>query len=109
MSEKKKATATGALNQARFLGGAVGLATASNILYGRLKNDLSDELYPDQVNHVLQRVGDIEKLPKSLQQPAIDIFARSFTVQFQAMIAFAAAQIPVSLLIFKRGHQYIAS
>lgn len=103
------ATATGALNQARFLGGAIGLAIASNILYGRLKSQLSHVLSPEEIQNVLERTGDIENLPKSVQKAALGIFSGSYTLQFQAMIAFAAAQIPSSLLILRRGRQYVAT
>jgi hypothetical protein len=58
---------------------------------------------------VPQRAGNIGKLPKNVQKAAIGVFAGSYRLQFQAMIAFAAAQILASLLIFKRGHQYVAS
>ncbi|KAJ5936323.1 major facilitator superfamily domain-containing protein [Penicillium verhagenii] len=103
------ATATGALNQARFLGGALGLAIASNILYGRLESHLSDRLSPEQVSEVLRRAGDMGILPKNVQEEAIGVFAGSYKVQFQAMIAFSSAQIPTSLLLFRRGGQYVAS
>ncbi|KAJ6022867.1 uncharacterized protein N7446_013220 [Penicillium canescens] len=103
------ATATGALNQARFLGGAIGLAIASNILYGKLKSDLPDNLPSDQVNQVIERAGVLDTLPEKVQKAAGTVFAQSYTVQFQAMIAFAALQVPASLLIFKRGRQYVAT
>src|SRR4051794_22746309 len=103
------ATATGALNQARFLGGAIGLAIASNILYGKLKSDLPDSLPSDQVNQVIERASVLDTLPEKVQKAAGTVFAQSYTVQFQAMIAFAALQVPASLLIFKRGRQYVAT
>ncbi|KAJ5112256.1 major facilitator superfamily domain-containing protein [Penicillium argentinense] len=103
------ATATGALNQARFLGGAIGLAIASNILYGKIKSELSDTLSPEQVDQVLEKVNNIDSRPQEVQKAAVDAFARSYTRQFQTMIAFAALQIPASLLIFKRGRQYVAA
>ncbi|CAG8253813.1 unnamed protein product [Penicillium salamii] len=56
---KDLATATGALTQARFLGGAVGLAIASNILYGRLKTQLSEILSPQQLSDLLASVDTI--------------------------------------------------
>jgi hypothetical protein len=70
---------------------------------------LSDELSPEQVNQVLLRASDMGSLPQNVQKAAIGVFAASYKVQFQAMMAFAAAQIPASLLVFKRGRQYVAS
>jgi hypothetical protein len=58
---------------------------------------------------VLERAAGIESLPQNLQKAAVDVFAGSYTIQFQAMIAFAALQIPASLLIYKSGRQYVAT
>ncbi|KAF7592530.1 hypothetical protein BBP40_012754 [Aspergillus hancockii] len=102
------ATATGALNQCRFLGGAIGLAIASNIQYGDLKSELTDVLPPEQLHQLLQNTKMIESLPAQLQAMVGHVFAQGYTRQFQAMIAFSAVQIPASLLIFRRGRQYVA-
>lgn len=85
------------------------MAIASNILYSKLKSDLPDKLPSDQVNQVIERADALGTLPEKVQKVAVMVFAKSYTVQFQAMIAFAALQIPASLLIFKRGRQYVAT
>jgi hypothetical protein len=63
----------------------------------------------DQVNQVIERAGVLDTLPDKVQKAAGTVFAQSYTVQFQAMIAFAALQVPASLLIFKRGRHYVAT
>ncbi|KAE8353172.1 major facilitator superfamily domain-containing protein [Aspergillus coremiiformis] len=103
------ATATGALNQCRFLGGAIGLAIASNIQYGNLKHDLADTLSPDQLRRLLEDASIVKTFPAQVQAVIQRVFAKSYTHQYQAMIAFAAVQIPASLLIFRRGAQYVAT
>ena len=49
----------------------------------------------------------VETFPVKLQTAIGDVFATSYTRQYQAMIAFAAVQIPVSLLMLRRGGQYV--
>ncbi|OOO09604.1 major facilitator superfamily MFS_1 [Aspergillus oryzae] len=99
--------ATGALNQCRFLGGAIGLAIAANIQYGNLKSELADTLSPEQLQQLLENSSTVETLPTQLQAAIGDVFAKSYTHQYQAMIAFAAVQIPASLLMLRRGGQYV--
>ncbi|KAB8264745.1 major facilitator superfamily domain-containing protein [Aspergillus pseudonomiae] len=101
------ATATGALNQCRFLGGAIGLAIAANIQYGNLKSELADTLSSEQLQQLLENSSMVETFPVKLQTAIGDVFTTSYTRQYQAMIAFAAVQIPVSLLMLRRGGQYV--
>ncbi|OGM45366.1 MFS multidrug transporter [Aspergillus bombycis] len=101
------ATATGAINQCRFLGGAIGLAIAANIQYGNLKSELADTLSSEQLQQLLENSGMVETLPAQLQTAIGTVFAKSYTHQYQAMIAFAAVQIPLSLLMLRRGGQYV--
>ncbi|KAE8344924.1 hypothetical protein BDV24DRAFT_171410 [Aspergillus arachidicola] len=101
------ATATGALNQCRFLGGAIGLAIAANIQYGNLKSELTDTLSPEQLQQLLENSSTVGSLPAQLQAAIGNVFAKSYTRQYQAMIAFAALQIPASLLMLRRGGQYV--
>lgn len=103
------ATATGALNQCRFLGGAIGLSIASNILNGRLKNQLSDVLPSGQLSTLLHTASSISQLPKETQAETLVVFAGSYRLQMQIMIGFAALQIPATLLMLKRGRQYVVS
>ncbi|KAF5855224.1 hypothetical protein ETB97_009653 [Aspergillus alliaceus] len=102
------ATATGSLNQCRFLGGAIGLAIASNIQYANLKSELAETLSPEQLQQLFHNTSMVKTLPTQLQVIVQQVFSKSYTHQFQAMIVFAAVQIPASLLIFRRGGQYMA-
>ncbi|KAE8155111.1 MFS multidrug transporter [Aspergillus avenaceus] len=102
------ATASGAINQCRFLGGAIGLAIASNIQTGDLKTQLSSTMSQDQLHLLLQNTGVLETLPAQLKAQVLHVFAQGYTKQFQAMIAFAAVQIPSCLLMLRRGSQYVA-
>lgn len=102
-------TAAGAMNQTRFLGGAIGLAISSNILNGKLQGRLADTLSSDQMHRLLETTSMIASLPEKLRHTVEEVFGESYTLQFQVMIAFAALQIPASILMFKRGRQYVAA
>ncbi|KAL1970237.1 hypothetical protein VTN77DRAFT_5397 [Rasamsonia byssochlamydoides] len=102
------AVATGAIIQFRFLGGAIGLSIASNVLNGMLKSHLRDVLSPEQLQMLLQDTAIIRTLSIQQQQAILAVFAQSYTIQFRIMIGFAAAQFPAAALLWRRGTQLTA-
>lgn len=103
------AIATGTVVQLRFLGGAIGLAIASNILNGRLVDRLEGILTSHQLHLFLENVETLKQLSPRLQMDVKDVFASSYITQLTVMIGFAAAQLPATLLLIKRGRQLVAS
>lgn len=97
------AVATGAIIQFRFLGGAIGLGIASNVLNGMLKSRLHDVLSPEQLQTLLQNTAIIRTLGVEQQKTIQSVFAQSYNVQFRIMIGFAAAQLPAAALLWRRG------
>jgi hypothetical protein len=95
--------------QIRFLGGAIGLAIASNILNGRLAQRLQGVLTSHELHLFLENVKSIESLSPRLQEAAKSVLASSFNTQLLVMIGFAAAQLPASLLLLKAGRQLAAN
>ncbi|KAJ5218170.1 uncharacterized protein N7498_000269 [Penicillium cinerascens] len=108
VEDRDLAIATGAVVQFRFLGGALGLAIASNILNGRLVHHLQGILTPHQLHLFLENVKAINHLSPHLQEEVKRVFADSFTTQLRVMIGFAAASVPAALLLLKRGRQLAA-
>ncbi|OGE53999.1 hypothetical protein PENARI_c007G00194 [Penicillium arizonense] len=108
VEDRDLAIATGAVVQFRFLGGAIGLAIASNILNGRLAHHLHGVLTSHELHLFLENVKSIEHLSPHLQKQVKDIFAGSYSTQMRVMIGFAAAQILAIFLIIKRGRQLAA-
>ncbi|KAJ5884936.1 hypothetical protein N7495_009446 [Penicillium taxi] len=100
--------ATGAIVQLRFLGGAIGLAIASNILNGSLKHHLHGVISRHDIHLLLENATRITLLSPRLQQVVRDVFAISFSTQLKVMIGFAAAQLPATLLLLKPGRQLAA-
>jgi hypothetical protein len=97
------AVATGAIIQFRFLGGALGLAIASNVLNGMLKTQLRGVLPPQQLQALLQNTAIIQTLTADQQQTIRTVFAHSYTIQYRIMIGFAAAQFPAAAFLWRQG------
>ncbi|KAJ5277304.1 hypothetical protein N7524_003457 [Penicillium chrysogenum] len=109
VEDRDLAIATGTVVQIRFLGGAIGLAIASNILNGRLAQRLQGVLTSHELHLFLENVKSIESLSPHLQEAAKSVLASSFNTQLLVMIGFAAAQLPASLLLLKAGRQLAAN
>lgn len=103
------AIATGTVVQFRFLGGAIGLAIASNILNGRLAHHLKGVLTRHELHLFLENVTSIDYLSPHLQDEVRQVFADSYSTQLKVMIGFAAAQLPAVLLLFKAKKQLAAN
>ncbi|KAJ6135616.1 hypothetical protein N7512_000776 [Penicillium capsulatum] len=108
VEDRDLAIATGTIVQFRFLGGAIGLAIASNILNGRLSHHLQDVLASHDLHIFLENVKSIKYLKPHLQDEVKSVFADSYTTQLRVMIGFAAAQLPAVLLLLKPGRQLAA-
>ncbi|KAJ5773265.1 hypothetical protein N7457_008161 [Penicillium paradoxum] len=108
VEDRDLAIATGTVVQLRFLGGAIGLAIASNILNGRLAGHLQGHLTSHDLHLLLENVEMLRHLPLRLQSEVKDVFASSYSTQLMVMIGFAAAQLPATLLLLKRGGQLVA-
>lgn len=102
------AIGTGAVVQFRFLGGAVGLAIASNIQNGQLAESLKDVLSSHRLHLFLENVKLTQDLSPELREKIRDVFAASYTTQLRVMIGFAAAQLLATLLLLKSGRQLAA-
>lgn len=90
-----------AMVQFRTMGGTIGLATATGILNNHVKSHLAQILSADQITALLRTTDAFTALPPELKDPVRMIFARGYNLQLQVMIGFAAAQLPVSLLMWR--------
>ncbi|CAG7971391.1 unnamed protein product [Penicillium salamii] len=108
VEDRDLAIGTGAVVQFRFLGGAIGLAIASNIQNGQLVKSLGGVLSSHRLHLFLENVKLTHDLSPHLQERISDVFASSYTTQLRVMIGFAAAQLPATLLLLKSGRQLAA-
>lgn len=99
------AIATGTVVQLRFLGGAIGLAIASNILNGHLQNHLNGILSAHDLHLFLENMQGLKLVSLHLQNVVENIVAASYTTQLRVMIGFAGAQLLAIFLLIKPGRQ----
>ncbi|KAJ5692410.1 hypothetical protein N7462_001833 [Penicillium macrosclerotiorum] len=105
VEKRDLAVATGAIIQLRFLGGAIGLAIASTVLNSLLKKHLHGIISDSDISSLMQSTEIIATFSPEMQEQIREIFADSYDSQFKIMIGFAAAQIPVSALLWQKGKQ----
>jgi small neutral amino acid transporter SnatA (MarC family) len=92
----------GTVSQFRIMGGAIVLAIATSVFNGYTKPRISALLPAEQTAAVFQSATAIAALPPSAQFAVRSTFAHGFNLQMIVLCAFAAAQIPASLLMWKR-------
>lgn len=96
------AVAVGAINQARVLGGAIGLGAASCIFNSLIKARLSPILSSKQLGAVLDSTRSIELLPANLQQQTANVFAEGYNLQMRVMIGVSAAEVLATALMWEK-------
>lgn len=94
------AVAMGAVTQFRIMGGALGLAIATNVLNTYVKSHLSASIAPQQVSTILSSAEEINVLDPAVRSTVRAIFGHGYNLQMEVLIGFGAAQIPASLLMW---------
>lgn len=89
--------------QFRTMGGAIGLAIVTTVLNGYIKSELAQYISPDQIASLLETAEAFKSLPPDKINLVKGVFARGYNLQVEIMIAFAAAQIPASFLMWKKN------
>lgn len=90
------------MNQARILGGTIGLACSTIILNIRFGTELSGSLSAAQIKGLRQTLEEISSLTIPQQVDVQKAFAYAFTDQFRICTYLAAATLVISLLTFSR-------
>ncbi|CAI4214153.1 unnamed protein product [Parascedosporium putredinis] len=98
------AVATGAIVQFRFLGGAIGLSIAANILNSALKRDLKDILDPSQLASLLVNIGVMGNFSDA-QQDAVRSVVASPPDAVSGNAGLYCRPTFSALMVFKRGEQ----
>ena len=87
------AVASGALLQFRILGGALGLAIASNVLNNHLRSSLAGLISAEELSVLLQSTASIRLLPPEVQAQVLAAFSDGYNLQMKIMTGFAGAQL----------------
>ncbi|KAA8564176.1 hypothetical protein EYC84_011123 [Monilinia fructicola] len=99
---RDKAVALGCVSQFRVMGGVIGLAIVTAAYKGYVIGRLDQFLALEQMNLILDSADAISLLPPDVQVQVRRVFAGGYNLQFRILIAFAAAQIPSSLLMWQK-------
>lgn len=85
--------------QFRTMGGAIGLAIATSVLNSYVRSHLAQMLPADQISLLFRTTDAFAALPPELEDSVRAIFAHGYNLQIYVILGFAAAQLPVSLLM----------
>jgi hypothetical protein len=78
----------------------VGLAIVVSVSTPYARSNLAHILSPGMVMLVLEKTETIRKLPADTAVQVRTIFGESYNLQIMIMIGFAAAKIPVTVLMW---------
>nr|POE88313.1 efflux pump fus6 [Quercus suber] len=96
------AVAQGLVNQARVLGGAIGLSIATIIFNSLATSQLAGVLTPDELSQLLKSPQTAYQFPLDKQIAVREVFGHSFNKQLRVCMYIAAVSFVVSLLGFSR-------
>jgi len=102
VTKKDSAVAQGSVGQFRFMGAGVGVAIATCVLNSYLETNLSGIITPAQLKALLESSASVEQLPDELKRAVKLVFAKGYNLQIEILIAFSAAQIPATLLMWQK-------
>ncbi|KAM0170784.1 hypothetical protein ACHAPC_011127 [Botrytis cinerea] len=96
-----KAVAVSSITQFRILGGVLGIAIATAAYKSNIISNLDKILTKEQRLLILESTSMIKTFDPDVQLQIRSIFAEGYNLQFRILVAFAAAQIPSSLLMWQ--------
>ncbi|KAI9042371.1 putative benzoate 4-monooxygenase cytochrome P450 [Aspergillus affinis] len=108
VDSKDLSVALGAVIQLRVLGGALGVSIAANLLNNTLRSQLSGELPPALIEHVLHDVFYSRTLSTSQQQLVQAAFADGYRKQLVMVLGFAAAQLLALVIMWEKPLRKLA-
>jgi hypothetical protein len=102
VEKRDLAVGTAAIGQFRILGGAVGLAIVTTIFNRSMRPKLLRLLLPAQVDALLEYTSTLATFPEATQLAVRSSLGEGFNLQMTVLIGFAAAQLPATLLMWKK-------
>jgi len=103
IAEKRdNAVALSSVSQFRMLGGVIGLAIVTAAYKGYVNSRIEQILTREQSDRLFDSAAAIATFEPQIQERIKIIFAGGYNLQFRILIAFAAAQIPSSMLMWQK-------
>lgn len=97
-----RASAQGAIAQARVFGGCIGLAICTVMFNDHVNSDLGDILTPSQIDDLLRSPLSSLRLPEDLRKKVTSAYVAAFGQEVQVMMVVCAAMVIVSLFTLER-------
>ena len=98
----------GGVTQMRILGGAIGVAIATNLLNNTVKSALMGLLSSKTINNLLGNISSIKTLSPQDQTIAQDAFADGYHKQLAMILGFCAAEVITIALMWERTPRRLA-
>lgn len=92
----------GIVNQARILGGTIGLACSTIILNVTINKELDGVLTTAELNNLRQTVAEIPSLSSGQQVVVRQVFAHAFEDQMRVCMYVGVVSVLTSFLVFSR-------
>lgn len=100
--ESERASAQGAVAQARVLGGCIGLSICTVILNVHINKYLEEELSQEQYDQLLRSPLSGLQLPPDLRELVRHVYANAFRDELKVMTGVCAAMVVFSLLTLEK-------
>lgn len=84
------------------MGGAIGFAIVTVAMNSYIKTRLTNKLSSARIESLLKTAETFKKLLLNVAIFAKTVFAQGYNLQMRIMIGFSAAQIPITLLMWKK-------
>lgn len=103
VAEKRDlAVATSGIVQFRLIGGVIGLAIVTTVLNGYVRSHLAQFLSQDEISELLRNTGTFHNAQGTSADTIQSILAAAFNLQMRVVIGISAAQIPATLLLWRK-------
>lgn len=100
--QSQRATAQGAVAQARVLGGCFGLAICTVIFNAHVNGDLKDHLKAEDLASLYRSPLASLHLPNGVQELVKKVYVEAFADEIRMMMAVCAVMVAISLLTLQR-------
>ena len=90
-----------AIVQMRTMGGLCGLAIVTTAMNSYVKAHLAQHLSSAEIGTLLESANGLETLQPETVAVAKSIFAQGYDLQMRITVGFSAAQLPVTLMMWK--------
>ncbi|KAI1087948.1 putative multidrug resistance protein fnx1 [Rostrohypoxylon terebratum] len=100
VESRDRAVGMGAITQVRSMGSAVGVAIGTSVFNGYISSPLEALGLVDPLSGLA--TGDLSMLSATMQAEAREILSEGYNRQMLVALAFASAQVPAALLIWRR-------